>query len=342
VTPVAPSADEISSREDHDPIWEVKIPLSSEELATLPSPFFLKEMGEALTRELGSAAFAAFRANGEQPSRRDIDGNVTPILGPIKHIGDLHIHGSVHKGSRVKATGSITVDGGVETAFLDAGDHITIEEGLLGTARSAMGSIRCGFAQGANMEALQGAVEVTEAAMHCQIYARHAVTIGDILLGGSCYGEDLVQVRIAGSESGVPTHLYSGRNRHLLEQIERIRQRALRHIERLAECDAIPADMREREEGGIMLAPEDRSRLWRAIIRKGRLNADLRQLSQQKSALLGMINKERGSRVCVSDRVYPGVKVGIDDTALEVRKLTQYVTFSKDYDLGELRMTPYH
>lgn len=341
VISVAPSAEEMDARDAKDSLWEVNVPLSPEELTTLPPGLFLKELGEALARDLASPIFAAFDPVRQAATRRVIHGPVSPSAGPIIHVGDLHIQGSVHAGVRMKATGSIIVDGGVETAFLDAGDDIQIAEGLFGTARSASGAIRCRFAQGAQIQALQGDIVVAESAMHCQIHAGCGVSIGDILLGGSCYGEALVQVRIAGSETDVPTTLTTGRNRHLQAQIERLRERALRHTERLTEIDAIRHEFLPLEETGEQISSADRVRLWRAVIRKARLSADLRRLSQQKSALLGMINVERGSRICITGHAYPGVKIGIDDTGLEIQNLTQYATFSKDYEVGELRTTPY-
>jgi len=40
--------------------------------------------------------------------------------------------------------------------------------------------------------------------------------------------------------------------------------------------------------------------------------------------------------------VYPQVKILIDDAALEMRTMTQFATFSKDYETGEMRVTPLH
>jgi hypothetical protein len=340
VTPIAASAGELGAG-GPDKLWDVSVSLTQEELASLPSSFFLKELGEALARDLASSALAALTASRIKDTRRVISGHLTPAHGSIEHVGDLHVQGSIRKGLRVKATGSIIVDGGVETAFLEAGDDIRIQEGLLGTVQSSQGSVHCRFAQGAQIEALNGDIVVAESAMHCHLHARCSITIGDQLLGGQCYGEDYVEVRIAGSESGVPTALYSGRNRALQERIEQIRQAALSHVARLEEINTTRQAHINQEEAGQALPADVRERLWRAVIRNARLNADLRRLSQEKAALLGMINLERGSRISITDRVYPRVKIGIDDTGLEVRSLTQFATFSKDYDVGEMRMTPY-
>lgn len=343
VTPVAPSADEVERNSEPDAIWDVAVPFSASELETLPSPIFLAALSDAIAADRS-------KAQGDEPCkpatdfsvRRNISGNLGAASGPIDHTGDLRIYGNVRKGVSAKATGSITVDGGVETAFLYAGGDIKIAEGLLGTARAANGSICCGFAQGASIEAPNGDIVVRESAMHSQMHAGRAVEVGDILLGGSCYGESLVQARIAGSDSGVLTQLWSGRNRCLEDQIEAMRQLAIQHISRLPECDAVQREFLPLEEHGANCGVENRINLWRAAVRQARLNADLRVLSLQKSTLLGMINCERGSRVCITDRAYPNVKIGIDDAGADIKKLTQFATFSKDYESGGLRITPYN
>jgi hypothetical protein len=54
-----------------------------------------------------------------------------------------------------------------------------------------------------------------------------------------------------------------------------------------------------------------------------------------------MINGDRSARVCVTDRAYANVKISVDELTMDLQNVTQFVTFSKDYDAGELRITPY-
>jgi len=82
-------------------------------------------------------------------------------------------------------------------------------------------------------------------------------------------------------------------------------------------------------------------RLWKAAIRKGRVQADLQQMAKEKSTLLGLVNTQKNSRVCVKDRICPKVRVVVDDAAQEIQKTTQYVTYSKDYGTGQIRTTSY-
>lgn len=344
VTPIAPSVEEVAGPEPQAPP-SVPIPWEWDELAAMSSETFLAKMEAALAEASAEAARSnTVRSSAEEdaPVRREIAGDVRFATGSIRHTGDIYIHGSVHKGMTVQATGSIHVVGSVETAFLDAGRDIVVDEGLYGTARSAFGHIQCRFAQGAQIRALRGDVTVAESALHCHIHAGRGISVGELLLGGTCYGEATIKACIAGSESGVPTVLMAGRNRRLYDQIEHIRQRALRCVQWLSESEAVRSELLPSEEAGEALAYEDRVRLWQAEACRTRVHTELRQLAHQKSKLLGMINAERSSRISILDRAHPNVRIGIDDAGREIQKLTQFATFTKDYESGELRMTSYH
>lgn len=344
VTPVAPAADILDAEGglgDEERLLHVALPRSREDIAALPCAEFLRELADAVAQEEADGGAEEDAAATQEPLR-EIAGNVGLATGAIHHNGDLHVHGNVLKGMTVRASGQVHISGDVETAFVDAGGSVTIDGGLLGTARSAQGSITCRFAQGAQIDALGGDVRVQESAMHSTLHARGEIVIGGILLGGTCYGEGGVQAHTVGSPTNVATTLTAGRNARLYEEMERARARALRHIERLGECERARLELLPSEEAGTPLGVQDRVRLWQMSVRRTRLADDLQRLTQEKSRLLGMINGEHGSRICVEGSVYPQVKILLDDAALEVRTVTQFATFSKDYETGELRITPLH
>ncbi len=320
----------------------VAVPWPMEELERLPCPLFLACLQESLAMLfVAPPASVASLPPAPPLPLTEMTGTLRAANGPLFHDGDLRLRGHIRQGAQVTVTGALFVVGDVETAALDAGGDIVIDGGLLGTARSARGSISCRFAQGAEIDAPLGDVRVTEAALHCQIEAGGSVTIGDILLGGSCYGEDGIETRIAGSESGMATLLAAGRNKRLRAEGKDLRARALRCIAESRECDQIRQRLLPAEERGVRLPAEDRARLWQALARRVQLQDALRRMASEKSRLLGMINGERGSRISIRERAYPGVKVLIDDLGLELDYVTQYAVFSKDYAAGALRLTPY-
>ena len=211
---------------------------------------------------------------------------------------------------------------------------------MLGTARTEFGSISCRFAQGAHLKSLFGDVEIEESAMHAQIRAGHRVIVHGTVLGGVCYGESQVYVRVAGSPAGVNTVLMAGRNRAIYDQIEQLRHRAVRHAQKLRQYEGVRLDL-SLEESGERMEPDDRKALWMTVLRKERIEQDLVRMSRKKAHLLGMINADRGSRISIEGAVYPKTRISIDEVSTDIEHLTQFATFSKDYEIGDLRMTPF-
>jgi len=272
---------------------------------------------------------------------KELSGDTLGQGSTLEFDGHVRIFGNVRKGVSIKATGNVQIVGEVEAAVIDARGDVTVSGGLLGTIRSGNGNVTVKFVQGGTIDAPFGNVTVLESAMQANLHSGFCVKVGDVLLGGTCYGERRVDVRIAGSDMGIPTVMYAGLNKMLSDRIEEIRLRAERHANRLQECERLRAELLPVEERGDELPIEDRVRLWKAAIKKGRIHADLQRLAREKAVLLGLINVEKSSKVCVKDRICPKVRVVVDDAVLEVKKVTQYVTFSKDYESGQLRTTSY-
>ncbi len=341
VTPVALAAEEMDDDGATQTVEE-RLPWPEWDLAVMPSAVFLLSLQNLIGLVPRVPVFpepAPLPDEHPEP-RREIVGDVIGG-GPVRHEGDVRVYGCVRKGARIEAAGGIQVLGDVETAFLDAGGDIVIAGGLLGTARSRCGAVACKFAQGARLDAHRGDITVQESAMHSHLRAGRSAFVGDILLGGTAYAELLVEVRVAGSVSLVSTALIAGRNKRLMEGVTDIKERATRLIGELRGHDAVCRELLPPEEAGTPLPVADRLRLWRALMAKTRAADALAQMSRQKSRLLGMINADRSARVCVTDRAYPNVHITVDDLTMDLQNLTQFVTFSKDYDAGELRITPY-
>ena len=316
---------------------EIPMPWTVDELAAFSSAAFLQSLhGITLPAHEDIPAPAVCL----QPCR-EIRGTLGPGPVEIAHDGDITISGSVLKGATVTASGSIHVAGNVEAAGLDAGGDISVEGGVLGRITSTGGSVSCRFAQGAQISAALGDILVQESAMHAQLHAGHKVRIGDILLGGNCYGENLVEARIAGSESGIPTTIITGHNKRLMDEAESIRQQALEIHHKLTEDKQKMILLIRREQRAGPLPAAERVRLWQTAARITHSENALWQLAGQKSHVLGMINADKGARICVRERVFVKVKIIADDAPLAINSITQFVSFSKDYETGIVRVTSF-
>ena len=336
-TPVAPALDDTSTVPSPD-TWDADTPLAPEwpTWAALTLPEFLARLTAALT-ELAPLPPPDVPLTQRLGTERTIRGDVGRGQETLRHDGPLRIEGNVRRGARVSAE-TIYITGDVETAVLETPGNITIEGGLLGTAHSQTGDVRCRFAQGARLTATAGSVWVQESAMHSHLRAGQAVRVGGILLGGTAYGEELVEVDTAGSPSGVPTLLTAGRNARLHNEAAFIRAEAARVVARLGELTAVRKSLLT---GSKVLSPAERALLWQTMTRTVRAHEHLQVLGRHKNAALEQINAEHGSRVCVAGRAFPKVRVTVDDAASELDIVTQFAVFSKDYDAGSLRVTPF-
>ena len=330
VTEVAHSIAELTARDDDGLDFGESMPWLAGTLAPLAPDAFCKALDGAFAQALE-----------EQPTvAQDPPAPVSPLpllelpsvnlsTGNIRHAGDIRVHGNVAKAMRIQADGAIHVLGEVENSFLQAGGDIVVTGGFLGSALSTHGRISCKFLHGAQLEATRESIVVQDSAMHSHLVAGKSVVVRGAVVGGSCYGYDFVEARVAGSESSVPTVLLAGHNKRLMDRVETIRARAERNVRLLGECQRLRDTLLPVEQRGDELPIEDRVRLWTAAIRKGRIHADLMRLSAEKSAALGMINRKHSVRVSVTDKIFPKVKVLVDDAPLEVRAVTQFVSFYK-------------
>jgi hypothetical protein len=346
VTAVTPAAQSRTrAPDDEEAEFTVKLPWLANMLAPLPPEMFCKALDGAFVDAVLDAPAGVDMlpppAAAEDAPMREIAEDVVGHGIRIEFDGHVRVFGSVRKGAVIKAAGRVQVVGDVEASFIDARGDVTVGGGLLGEVRTVHGSVSCKFVQGGRIEAPFGNIAIAESVMHSHLHAGLRARIGDILIGGTCYGEQGVDTRVAGSELGVPTAIISGLNKRLTDRMEEIRLRSERHAARLRECERLRQTLLPVEERGDQLPIEDRVSLWKAAIRKGRIQTDLQHLARQKAKLLGLVNTERACRVCVKDKICPKVRVTIDESAIEIQRTTQYVTFSKDYDSGKIRLTSY-
>ena len=70
----------------------------------------------------------------------EVNGDADLSIGNIDFRGDVIIHGGICSGLMVKATGTVTVDGIVEGASIEAGKDIVLRSGVMGASRASITS----------------------------------------------------------------------------------------------------------------------------------------------------------------------------------------------------------
>ncbi len=337
---VAPPPEESSSEDPIAVLDRVDPPWSEEALGAFSSPQFLKELERASYDHTELVVVDDDENTHLNETFREIHQDVSSTTGSIDHIGDLVIRGNVTFGVTIRATGSVVVDGDVEGAFIDCVKHLKVKGGILGTVRSRKGGVTCHYAHGAYIVADQR-INVTESAIHSHLIAGVEIEVGDAIIGGRSYAHNILWAQSAGSEAGVPTRLVAGRNRQLRDRLDEIRSQATRLQNRLAQCKRLIDNLEPNERDGNALPGDQRVELWRAVSQKARLTNLALMMADERARIIKEIDRERTARIKIKDRVYPNTTIEIDDGAKEIRAVTHFATFSKDYETGSIRMTPY-
>lgn len=314
-------------------------PFSTEQLETMSSTDFIQHM---------QAAIASQPASLLEPEETHTEISSKPLelrsvgasAGSVQHNGDIIINGNVAKGVFINAAGSLFIDGDVDVAYLDANEHISISGGLLGTARSKFGSVTCRFAQGAYIES-GSQITILDSVLHSNLISASLIDVGNSIVGGSCTAPHLIYAKITGSETGVITRLFSGNNSRIRDEADSVRKNASKLVMKLGEVTKVIKELEPSESTGQPASLEDRLRLWHAMSTKARINDRLVALSKRKTALIASIDQDRSARIKIFDKVHPQTIIEIDDVGMSVKKLTQFVTFSKDYEAGALRVTSF-
>lgn len=157
-----------------------------------------------------------------------VSGDVDFNVGNIDFLGDVHISGDVREDFVVHATGTVTVDGLVEGAVIEAGNDVFIAKGILGDEKAVIKA-------GGNVQ--------TEYIENCIIYAGDTVQAGSIIssfinsdnqiivragrgtiIGGKMVAANLIDAKIIGCRTERPTSLIAGELPYIQEQKEEIAQ----------------------------------------------------------------------------------------------------------------------
>lgn len=144
----------------------------------------------------------------------DIKGDVDYEVGNINFNGDVHVHGDVRENFSITATGSVSVDGLVEAASIDAGGDLVITRGVVGDNRAFLksgGSVRVKYLE--NCVVYAGQTVFADCIMNSQIFSDSSICVttgrGSII-GGALTASESIKAKMIGAQSGRRTELTLG------------------------------------------------------------------------------------------------------------------------------------
>lgn len=144
----------------------------------------------------------------------EIHGDVDYNTGNIDFIGDVQITGDVRENFSVRATGSITVDGIVEGATVDAGGDLTITRGVVGDNHALLkcrGVFRVKYVE--NSRVCAGGSVYADCIMTSQVFSDQAIEVTEghgSIIGGTLTAGEAIRANTIGAQSGRRTELTLG------------------------------------------------------------------------------------------------------------------------------------
>ncbi len=257
----------------------------------------------------------------------EINGDADLSVGNIDFRGDVIIHGSVCSGLTVKATGSVTVDGIVEGANIEAGKDIVLRSGVMGASRAtimANGNISAKFFEYTRVHA-NGTIQA-DVFLNCQVSCGESIILNGkkaSIIGGEVGAIESIEVDTLGSEGEVRTHVKIGNDMATRRRISVLQNKIKIEKTNLSKI-----------EEGLKILNElkndpRRTDLLRVKIRDTALlagdEAELEKLQDQ-------IERARGGSVKVTGNVYPGVRVEIDELRVLVKEQQKRLEFVREQD----------
>lgn len=144
----------------------------------------------------------------------DIPGNVDFSVGNINFLGDVCIHGDICSGFSVRAMGTITVDGVVESCTVEAGRDLIVARGVQGDNQAVIRAQRNIFAKYLENSCIYAKMDLeAECIINCEVYCGGAVTVRtghQSIIGGKVHAAHEVSAGVIGSRVGNRTDIVLG------------------------------------------------------------------------------------------------------------------------------------
>lgn len=257
----------------------------------------------------------------------EVSGDVDLSVGNIDFRGDVIIHGGVCSGVSIKATGTITVDGIVEGAQIEAGKDVVLRSGVMGASRASItsrGNITAKFFEYTRVHA-NGSIQA-EVFLNCKVSCGGSIVLDGkkaSIVGGDVWAIESISVDTLGSDGEVKTKVRIGNDVAVMRRISILRSK----------IEVEQENLNKIEEGLKILQDVKndprRTELLRVKIRDSALLADD---TAELNKLENQIERAKGGSISVRGKVYPGVFVEMDELRVSVKEEQEKLEFVKNPD----------
>ena len=271
-----------------------------------------------------------------------VPGDVDFSTGNIHFAGSLYIRGNVIGGFTVTATENIEVDGFVESSIIEAGGNVLIKGGVQGRGTAhikAGGSVAMLFVEHARVEA--GKDIVAAEVLHAELSAGEKILVNlgkGQVCGGVLRAGNVVEVRMLGSEMGVPTGVVVGYDPHAKKRLESVKKEKSELEEYLEKTEGGIATLEGCKREGTFTSR--RSEMYdRLLAVREQLRDEAERIARELTELEAALKQTATPEVKVRGTVFPNVTIRIKDARQLIRDGWKHATFYETE--GEIRTMPF-
>lgn len=262
----------------------------------------------------------------------ELFGDVDLSTGNIEFNGDVIIHGNVLEGMSIKASGTITVDKVVESAYIDGKKGVILRGGVLGKNGAKVrskGNITAQFIEYADVKT-DADIEA-DSFLDSNVYAGGSIKLNGkkgCIVGGTTHAVRSVEAREIGNQAGANTDVSVGVPQQVYAQMMTIDQETQDdecQLQRIEE-GLIQFETIMRQKG---LPFHNDPRRMALVKEKLRLSAQIAGRREEVVGLQRIINASNDACVRVVRNVYPGTRVSVDGQCVQVQEVQKAVEFKK-------------
>lgn len=261
-----------------------------------------------------------------------IDGNLDAATGDVDFHGDVLVQGNVFAGVTLKTTGSITVNGHVETAHLFAGKDVILKNGMQGSGNGVIRAGRNVMARFLEQTQVYAGNEVnTGAILNCEVESGQNVVVAGnrgTIIGGSVTAVEQITAASIGNRAGVTTQLVIGLDCEFKEKMGEIDRLTDEYEENMNDAekavDRIAYQMKSQPA-----APDLAQQKAEQMRRKINYQLKLKDISAKREQLIDINRRSADGKIVIGGTSNVGCVIIINGVRETLHSEYRDVTYKK-------------
>lgn len=296
----------------------------------------LLEDGSAVSETYGNAVFRHDQISVEDIL--EIANDVDMECGNLDHPYDIHIHGMVLDSLEVKCKQSITIDGRIAGAKVEAAMDVMVNKGIIGGKKgkvSAGGRVATMFCEEADLQA-QSDIHVSSGTVNSKLVTDGKVVADQAkIIGGTISAKRGAVVGILGNDAEAPTSVAvgthagiaseSGREMFHEEILDLQREKLELEIKETGKLEDAATMIKRYLQIAVdqpeKLSDERRQRALELLAQADRIEQGVRHRNEINNKLAKIGEPVGTADIVIMTAAYPKVTLTIDDRQTRVTKL---------------------